>query len=113
MKGPDRHDLFPGALEMMVLQTLRLGPLHGYALAQAIKRASDELVHVEEGSLYPALQRMLKAGWLSAEWGVSDRNRQVRVYTLTREGRRQLERKVGAFERLLSGIIKVMRAAQA
>ena len=64
----DRHDLFPGALEMMVLQTLRAGPLHGYALAQAIKRASDDLVHVEEGSLYPALQRMLKARWVVAEW---------------------------------------------
>ena len=68
-RADDRQDLFPGALEMMILQTLRLGPLHGYALAQAIKRASDELVHVEEGSLYTALQRMLKAGWLSAEWG--------------------------------------------
>jgi hypothetical protein len=65
----DRSDLIPGALEMMVLQTLRRGPLHGYGLAQAIKRTSDELVHVEEGSLYPALQRMLKSGWLSAEWG--------------------------------------------
>lgn len=112
MPQPDRHDLFPGALEMMILQTLRLGPLHGYALAQAIKRTSDELVHVEEGSLYPALQRMLKAGWLSAEWGLSQRNRKVRVYKLTREGRRQLERKVSAFERLLQGVFKVLRPAQ-
>ena len=107
----DRHDLFPGALEMMILQTLRLGPLHGYALAQAIKRASDELVHVEEGSLYTALQRMLKAGWLSAEWSLSQRSRKVRVYKLTREGRRQLERKVSAFERLLEGVLKVLRPA--
>jgi len=67
MSPADRHDLFPGALEMMVLQTLRRGPQHGYALAQAIRDASDELVHVEEGSLNPALQRMLKAGWLAAE----------------------------------------------
>lgn len=109
MPQPDRSDLFPGALEMMILQTLRRGPLHGYALAQAIKQASDELVHVEEGSLYPALQRMLKAGWLAAEWGMSARNRQVRVYKLTAAGRKQLERKVSAFERLLSGITKVMR----
>ena len=112
MTPPNRDDLFPGALEMMVLQTLRRGPLHGYALAQAIKQASDELVHVEEGSLYPALQRMLKAGWLSAEWGVSARNRQVRIYKLTPAGRKQLERKVSAFERLLSGITKVMRASE-
>src|SRR5690242_2371158 len=107
MPRVDRHGLFPGALEMMVLQTLRLGPLHGYALAQAIKRASDELVHVEEGSLYPALQRMLKAGWLSAEWGISERNREVRVYRLTASGRKQLARKVSAFERLLAGVLKV------
>ena len=109
MPLPDRPDLFPGALEMMILQTLRLGPLHGYALAQAIKRASEGLVHVEEGSLYPALQRMLKAGWLSAEWGLSARNRQVRLYRLTAAGRDQLDRKISAFDRLLAGITKVMR----
>jgi PadR family transcriptional regulator PadR len=112
MPASDRDDLFPGALEMMILQTLRRGPLHGYALAQAIKKASDEQVHVEEGSLYPALQRMLKAGWLVAEWGVSARNRQVRIYKLTAAGRKQLEYKVSAFERLLSGINKVMRASE-
>ena len=112
MPRQDRQDLFPGALEMMVLQTLRLRPLHGYALAQAIMRTSDELVRVDEGSLYPALQRMLKAGWLSAAWSVSERNRQVRVYRLTPRGRRQLERKVNAFDRLLAGVLKVMRAAE-
>ena len=112
MPPPDRHDLFPGALEMMVLQTLRLGPLHGYALAQTIKRTSDDLVHVDEGSLYPALQRMLKAGWLTAAWTLSERNRRVRVYRLTPLGRKQLERKINAFERLLAGVPKVLRPAQ-
>lgn len=112
MPPTDRLDLFPGALEMMILQTLRRGPLHGYALAQTIKHASDDLVHVEDGSLYPALQRMLKTGWLSAEWGTSARNRQVRIYRLTAAGRKQLERKVSAFERLLSGITKVMRTSE-
>lgn len=112
MPPADRSDLFPGALEMMVLQTLRRGPLHGYALAQAIKAASDELVHVEEGSLYPALQRLLKAGSVSAEWGRSARGREVRIYRLTAAGRKQLERKVTAFERLLLGITKVMRASE-
>jgi transcriptional regulator len=112
MPPTERSDLFPGALEMMVLQTLRRGPLHGYALAQAIKRDSDELLHIEEGSLYPALQRMLKAGWLSAEWSLSTRNRQVRLYKLTSAGRKQLERKVTSFERLLEGITKVMKAQE-
>jgi PadR family transcriptional regulator PadR len=112
MPQPGRHDLFPGALEMMILQTLRLGPLHGYALAQAIRRTSDNLVHVEEGSLYPALQRMLKAGWLSAAWGTSSRNRRVRIYRLTAAGRKQLDQKVTAFERLLRGITKVLRPAE-
>ena len=108
----NRQDLFPGALEMMILQTLRLGPLHGYALAQTIRRTSDELVHVEEGSMYPALQRMLKSGWIAAEWGMSARNRQVRIYKLTSLGRKQLVQKVNAFERLLSGIVKVIRPSE-
>lgn len=105
-------DLFPGALEMMILQTLRRAPMHGYALAQAIRQASGELVRVEEGSLYPALQRMLKAGWLEAEWGVSARNRKVRIYRITAAGRKQLDRKVSAFERLLAGFTRVMRASE-
>jgi PadR family transcriptional regulator, regulatory protein PadR len=106
------RDLFPGALEMMVLQTLRRGPQHGYALAQDIKATSGDLLQIEEGSLYPALQRMLKAGWVSAEWGLSARNRKVRVYKITPAGRRQLDREVSSFERMLKGISRVMRPAQ-
>src|SRR5919107_5055854 len=106
------RDLFPGALEMMILQTLRRGPMHGYALAQVIKRTSDDLLQVEEGSLYPALQRMLKSGWLAAEWGVSATNRRVRTYRITPTGRKQLERKVSSFERMLEGIARVMRSAE-
>ena len=108
----DRRDLFPGVLEMMVLQLLRREPLHGYALAQMIKRISDDLLQIEEGSLYPALQRMLKAGWVAAEWGLSARNRRVRVYKITTQGRRQLEREVSNFERMLEGITRVMRPAE-
>ena len=79
MQGYDSNrGLFPGALEMMVLQILRRQPLHGYALAQRIKSESDDLLQVEEGSLYPALQRMLKEGWVMAEWGLSERNRRIR-----------------------------------
>jgi transcriptional regulator len=109
--GPTR-DLFPGSLEMMILQTLRRESMHGYALAQSIRQASNDLLQVEEGSLYPALLRMLKAGWVSSEWAVSARNRRVRLYRITATGRKQLERQVSAFERMLEGIARVMRMAQ-
>ena len=112
MPDTTQRDLFPGALEMMVLQTLRRGPLHGYALAQTLMRSSGELLAIEEGSLYPALQRMLKAGWLAAEWGLSSRNRKVRLYKLTPAGRKQLERQVSSFDRMLEGIARVMRPAE-
>ena len=88
--GTNDRSLFPGALEMMILQTLRREPLHGYALAQIIQSNSDDLLQVEEGSLYPALQRMLKAGWVAADWGMSPRNRKVRIYKITPAGRKQL-----------------------
>jgi len=106
-----QRDLFPGALEMMILQSLRRAPMHGYALAQLIKRNSDDLLQIEEGSLYPALQRMLKAGWVAAEWGLSARNRRVRIYKITAAGRKQLDREVSSFERMLQGIARVMRPA--
>jgi transcriptional regulator len=106
------RDLFPGALEMMILQTLRRGPMHGYALAQLIKRTSDELLQVEEGSLYPALQRMLKSGWLAADWGVSSTNRRVRIYKITPGGRKQLDQQVSSFEKMLDGISRVMRTSE-
>ena len=95
-----------------MLQMLRRGPMHGYALAQVIKRSSGDLLEIEEGSLYPALQRMLKAGWLAAEWGVSARNRRVRMYRLTPAGRKQLDRKVSSFDRMLEGITRVMRPSE-
>jgi len=112
MEAKEQRDLFPGALEMMILQTLRSNPLHGYALAQLIKRTSDDLLQIEEGSLYPALQRMLKAGWVAAEWGLSPRNRRVRIYKITASGRKQLQREVSSFERMLKGISRVMRPSE-
>ena len=96
---------------MMILQSLRRAPMHGYALAQLIKRNSDDLLQIEEGSLYPALQRMLKAGWVAAEWGLSARNRRVRIYKITPAGRKQLDREVSSFERMLAGIARVLRPA--
>jgi PadR family transcriptional regulator, regulatory protein PadR len=104
----DQRDLFPGALEMMVLQTIRWQPMHGYALAQHIKRISNDLLQIEEGSLYPALQRLLKAGLVKAEWGMSSTNRRVRIYRLTPMGAKHLEREVSSFERMLEGITRVL-----
>lgn len=108
----ERRDLFPGALEMMVLQTLRRGPLHGYAIAQNIRQTAGDLLQIEEGTLYPALQRLLREGWVDAEWGISARNRKVRVYRITAPGRKQLEHERAAFERMHTGISRVMRPAE-
>ena len=105
------RDLFPGALEMMILQTVRREPLHGYELAQVIKRNSRDLLQVEEGSLYPALQRMLKAKLLKAEWQVSNTGRRVRVYEITAAGREHLQREVSRFERMLEGVRLVLGPA--
>ena len=107
-KTRERKDLFPGALEMMILQILHQQPLHGYGLVRHIQRASNDLLRVEEGSLYPALQRLLKAGCVSARWGMSANGRRVRTYQLTRAGKQHLEREVSSFERMLEGIKLVL-----
>ncbi len=104
----ERKDLFPGALELLVLQILRRERMHGYALVQTIQRQSQELLRVEEGSLYPALQRMLKAGLVTARWEVSPTGRRVRTYELTETGAKHLTREVSSFERMLRGITLVL-----
>jgi len=93
---------------MMVLRTLQRQPLHGYALAQHIRQTSDDLLQIEEGSLYPALQRLLKEGLVKAQWGISSTNRQVRTYKLTAAGAKHLEREMSSFERMLEGITRVL-----
>jgi transcriptional regulator len=108
MKNRERRDLFPGALEMMILRTLKRQPLHGYALAQHIKRTSNDLLQIEEGSLYPALQRLLKADLVKAEWSISSTNRRVRIYKLTAAGAKHLEREVSSFKRMFEGITRVL-----
>ena len=108
MKKPMQRDLFPGALEMMILRTLKRQPLHGYALVQQIKRTSNDLLQIEEGSLYPALQRLLKQEFVKAEWSTSSTNRRVRIYKLTAPGVRHLEHEVSSFERMLEGITRVL-----
>jgi len=108
MKDREQRDLFPGALEMMILRTLKRQPLHGYALAQHIKRTSNDLLQIEEGSLYPALQRLLKEELVKAEWSISSTNRRVRIYKLTAAGAKHLEREVSRFETMLEGITRVL-----
>ena len=108
MKNPEQRDLFPGALEMMVLRTLKRQSLHGYALAQHIKRTSNDLLQIEEGSLYPALQRLLREGLVRADWGISSTNRRVRIYQLTRAGAKHLDREVSRFEKMLEGVTSVL-----
>ena len=112
-RAKSERDLFPGALEMMILRTLKRQPLHGYALAQHIKRTSHDLLQVEEGSLYPALQRLLKQGLLKAEWGTSSTNRRVRIYKLTPAGAKHLQREISTFERMLEGIFLVLAPSEA
>jgi PadR family transcriptional regulator, regulatory protein PadR len=111
-KNPEHRDLFSGALEMMILQSLRLKPMHGYALTKHIKQVSDNLLQIEEGSLYPALQRMLKEGWLESEMGVSAKNRPIRIYRLTDAGIQHLEQEVSSFEKMFAGISRVLAVAQ-
>jgi PadR family transcriptional regulator, regulatory protein PadR len=108
MKNREQRDLFPGALEMMILRTLKRQPLHGYALAQHIKRTSKDLLQIEEGSLYPALQRLLKEELVKAVWSISSTNRRVRIYKLTAKGAKHLEQEVSRFERMLEGITRVL-----
>ena len=103
-----RRDLFPGALELMVLRSLELEPLHGYAIATRIQQRSLEILQVEEGSLYPALQRLLKAGLVEAKWEISSTNRRVRTYSLTRKGKKHLAEETIRFDRMVEGIQLVL-----
>src|SRR6185437_5989971 len=104
-----KQDLLPGTLDLLILNTLRRAPLHGYGIAQAIKRLSDDVLTVEEGSLYPALQRLLVQGWVKAEWRMTETNRRARFYTLTAAGRKQLGAELSQFRQLIAAITRVLR----
>jgi len=100
----------PGTLHLLILRTLaRAEEMHGFEIAEAIERGSSDVFVVEEGSLYPALQRMLARGWIKARWGTSENNRRARYYKLTPKGRRQLQDEVSSFERLAAAIFRVVR----
>ena len=107
----DSPQLLPGTLYMLILRTLAAGPLHGYAIARRIKQCSADVLDVEEGSLYPALNRMLLKGWLRAEWGTSETNRKARFYRLTKEGQKQLTAEANGFNKLVDAIQLVMKTA--
>jgi len=111
--GKNQPDLLPGTLDMLILKTLTRAPLHGYGIAQSIKRMSDDVLTVEEGSLYPALQRLLLNGWVRAEWKMTDTRRRARYYTLTAAGRKQLGLEQSQFEQVIAAIGRVMRDAEA
>jgi transcriptional regulator len=100
-----------GALAMLVLRVLRSGPLHGYAIAQRIRRLSGDVLEAEEGSLYPALQRILLEGWAAAEWGTSETGRRVRFYKLTPDGVKQLKRERNEYEQATTAIQAILRPA--
>ena len=106
-----KNDILQGTLVLLVLKTLSTGRMHGYAITTHIHRVSDELLRVEEGSLYPALHRMEQAGWIRAEWGKTEKNREARFYSLTAQGRKQLAQEEESWKRLTSGVGRVIRYA--
>ena len=106
-----RTDLLHGTLDMLILRTLQWGPQHGYAIGQAIRAQSSEVLQVEAGSLYPALQRLSKKGWVTSRWGLTSANQRAKFYRITPEGKRQLLREESRWDELVAAIARVMRPA--
>ena len=106
---PERGDLLRGTLEMLILRSLEDGSRHGYGITERLQEVSDEVLTVDEGSLYPALYRMQRRGWLTSKWGRSENNRKARFYSLTRKGRRQLERATKSWTRFSEAVTKAMK----
>ena len=111
MAPNEKSELLKGTLEMLILQTLTLQPMHGYAIAQHIERLSDDVLSVEQGSLYPARERLQKKGWVTSKWGQSPTGRRARYYTITATGRKQLGSEITSFDRVLLAINRVMHRA--
>ena len=103
-----KPDLLPGTLDMLILQTMAPGPIHGYAIARKILSMSDDVLDVEQGSLYPALYRMERRGWIKSKWGVSDTNRRAKFYHVTAAGRRQLHREQTSWATFVDAVARVM-----
>jgi len=107
----NKTELLQGTLDLLILKTVSAGPLHGYGIVQRIQQRSEEVLVVEEGSLYPALHRMESKGWIAAEWGKSENNRRAKYYALTRAGRKQLEQEVALWQRISRAIALVLQPA--
>jgi PadR family transcriptional regulator PadR len=108
----NRDELLPGTLALLILKTLARGQeMHGYEIARSIQKVSEDVLRIEEGSLYPALQRMLVKGWVRAEWGATEENRRARYYRLTIAGNKQLERETQQFERVMGAMLRVIQTA--
>ena len=105
----DQTDVLQGTLDLLVMRTIALEPMHGWAIAQRIQQISDDHLRVQQGSLYPALHRLEHQGWITAEWGASENNRRARFYALTKAGRKQLEAEVAKWQRLSAGVTLVLR----
>jgi transcriptional regulator len=109
--GKDKMDLLQGTLDLLILKALKLGPMHGFGISVLIRQMSEEVLRVEQGSLYPALYRLERQGWIDAEWGVSDNNRKAKFYKLTPAGRKQLIEETSNWERLSHAINLIVRPA--
>ena len=107
----DSGELMPGTFEMLLLKALSLGPMHGWGVADRIERLSGGVCEIQQGAVYPALQRLLRQGWVVADWRASENNRRARYYRLTATGRRQLEAEIAWWKRAIGGVDKVLRAA--
>jgi len=104
----DQTDLIQGTLDLLIMRTIALEPMHGWSIAERIRQVSDQLLRVQQGSLYPALHRLEHQGWITAEWGTSENNRRARFYSLTRAGRKQLTAELSKWERLSTGVNLVL-----
>ena len=111
VRPTSKSELLPGTLDMLILKTLTLERMHGYGIAQRIQQISREVLQVEEGSLYPALQRLLVSGWVEAEWGTSENNRRARFYKLTPAGRKKLGAEIASFQQTVDAIFRVLQTA--
>ena len=112
MSSRSQTDALRGSLDLLVLKTLSAGPMHGYRIAARIRQLSDEVLRIEEGSLYPALYRLEQKGVIESEWGVSDQNRQAKFYKLTRKGRREMEAEAESWDRLSTAVARVLKAIE-
>ena len=111
-RDDERTEILQGTLDMLILRTLLFGPLHGHAIASSIEKTTDDVLKIDHGSLYPALHRLVRRGWIGSKWGISENNRRAKFYRLTAAGRRQLTAEASKWERTVEAVGRVMRSIQ-